>query len=194
MSWQREGLATLSIAVNLTATQFFHVGLLDEIDAALEESGMDPQLLELEVSEGVLTRDIEKAIPILEALKERRIKIVVDNFGTGYSSLSTLRRLPLDSVKIDQVFVRDANSALAEREVTDAVVAMGRTLSFRVVAQGVETREQAEFLSRHSLDEVQGFYFNRPVSPEECAALLRSDAWVSDASTAGTTAGGEPGA
>lgn len=191
VAWQREGLPALSIAVNLTATQFFHEGLLDEVDGALEESGMDAGLLELEVSEGVLTRDIERAIPILEALKVRRIKIVVDNFGTGYSSLSTLRRLPLDSVKIDQVFVRDANSAVEEQEVTDAVVAMGRTLSFRVVAQGVETKEQAEFLQRHALDEVQGFYFNRPVSSEDCAALLRTDAWVTDVSAAGAAAASE---
>lgn len=191
VAWQREGLPALSIAVNLTSAQFFHEGLLDEVDAALGESGMDPQLLEIEISEGVLTRDIQAAIPILERLKERGVKIVVDNFGTGYSSLSTLRRLPLDSVKIDRVFVRDAGSGTEEREVTDAVVAMGRTLSFRVVAQGVETREQAEFLRRHSLDEVQGFYFNRPVPPEDCAALLRTDASVTDLSGAGTAAGGE---
>jgi len=180
VAWQREGLPPLGMAVNLSARQFFEPSLQDDVAAALEESGMPPPLLELEICESVLTRDIDKSVSILERLKELGVRITVDNFGTGYSSLSVLRRLPLDTIKIDRLFLRDDGDT-ATREVTDAIVAMGRTLSSSVVVHGVETREQADFLRRHAYHQVQGFFFNRPVAAAEFAEVLRGRAPVAAA-------------
>jgi diguanylate cyclase (GGDEF)-like protein len=172
VAWQEEGLPRLSVAVNLSARQFFDASLIDDIRGVLERTGMDAELLELEICESVLTRDADRTLQTLEGLKGIGVKITIDNFGTGYSSLSVLRRFPLDSVKVDRLFIRDSSTDRVERDVTDAIVAMGRSLSSSLVAQGVETREQADYLREHACDEVQGFYFNRPVPAAEVSALF----------------------
>ena len=176
VAWQDQGLPRLAMAVNLSARQFFDENLVADVAAALEDSGMDPELLELEICESVLTRDADRTAAVLAPLKELGVRITIDNFGTGYSSLSVLRRFPLDSVKVDRTFIRDTGSDRVEREVTDAIVAMGRALSSSLVAQGVETEEQADYLRDHACDEVQGFFFNRPVPADEFFDVLRSDA------------------
>ncbi|MFW6193309.1 MAG: putative bifunctional diguanylate cyclase/phosphodiesterase [Gemmatimonadota bacterium] len=172
VAWHEEGLPRLSVAVNLSARQFFDGNLIDDIRGVLERTGMDAELLELEICESVLTRDADRTLQILEGLKKIGVKITIDNFGTGYSSLSVLRRFPLDSVKVDRLFIRDSSTDRVERDVTDAIVAMGRSLSSSLVAQGVETREQADYLREHACDEVQGFYFNRPVPADDVSALF----------------------
>lgn len=174
VEWQETGMPRLSMAVNLSAGQFFDEDLIDIIASALEESGMDPELLELEICESVLTRDPERTLPILENLKEMGVKLTIDNFGTGYSSLAVLRRFPLDTIKVDRSFIRDSGENRVNREVTDAIVAMGRTLSSSLVAQGVETAEQADYIRENACDQVQGFYYNRPMPPEDFTELLRS--------------------
>jgi diguanylate cyclase (GGDEF)-like protein len=173
VAWQREGLQRVSMAVNLSARQFFEPTLLDDISAALAESGMEAELLELEICESVLVRDTRRTLPILQALKRLGVRITVDNFGTGYSSLSVLRQLPLDTIKIDRLFLRQDEGHRLAREVTDAIVAMGRTLSSSVVVHGVETKEQADFLRTQAYRQVQGFYFNRPVAAAAFTELLR---------------------
>lgn len=175
VEWQEKGVSRLNMAVNLSSRQFFDDDLIDDVTGALEESGMDPGLLELEICESVLTRDPERTLPVLEELKELGVRITIDNFGTGYSSLAVLRRFPLDTIKVDRSFIRDSGEDRVRREVTDAIVAMGRTLSSSLVAQGVETREQADYIRENACDQVQGFYYNRPVPPEQLAELLRSD-------------------
>jgi diguanylate cyclase (GGDEF)-like protein len=176
VAWQRQGLPRLSIAVNLTARQFTDEHLLQDVTSILKATGMDPRLLELEVTESLLIQDVENTLRILTGLKALGIKIAVDEFGTGYSSLATLQRFPLDTIKIDRSFIRNVVGNTADTGLADAIIAMGKNLSLTVVAQGVETREQADFLRTHACDELQGFYFKRPLPPDQFAKLLLAQA------------------
>jgi diguanylate cyclase (GGDEF)-like protein len=176
IAWQRQGLPPLRIAVNLTARQFGDEHLLGDVSSILKATGMDPRLLELQITERLLIHDIERTLHILTALKTLGVRIAVDEFGTGYSTLATLQRFPLDTIKIDRSFMRDFAVAALDTGLANAVIAMGKSLSLTVVAQGVETREQAEFLRLHACDELQGFYFNRPLPADEFAKLLRDQA------------------
>ena len=174
MAWQKQGLAHLSIAVNLTARQFFDEHLLRDIASILRSTGMEARLLELEIHESLLIQNIEKTLQILTDLKAMGIKIAIDDFGTGYSSLATLQRFPLDTIKIDRSYIRDVATRGEDSTVTEAVIAMGKSLSLTVVAQGVETKEQADFLREHACDELQGFYFNKPMSAHQFTELLQA--------------------
>jgi diguanylate cyclase (GGDEF)-like protein len=178
--WQKQGLPHLSMAVNLTERQFFDEHLLTYLKVILADSGMDANLLELEISESLLMRNVEKSLRILTALKENGILIAIDNFGIGYFSLSALKQFPLDTIKIDRSFIRDVATVDADRNLTEAIIAMGRTLSLNVVAQGVETKEQADYLRRNSCDEFQGFYLNKPVPADQMAELLRTQSVITD--------------
>jgi EAL domain-containing protein (putative c-di-GMP-specific phosphodiesterase class I) len=174
VSWQKQDLPRLNIAVNLTARQFVDDGLLADLGAILENTGMDPTLLELEINESLLTANVERTLQIMRALKGMGIRIAIDDFGTGYSSLSMLQRFPLDTIKIDRSFIRGVDNAATNRDLTDAVITVGKALSLTVVAQGVETKEQADYLRQHSCDELQGFYFARAVPADEATRLLKA--------------------
>ncbi len=174
VAWQRQGVPPLTIAVNLTARQFFDERLIEDVVAILETTEMNPTLLELEVTEGVLIQDVAATLRILRDLKRVGIRICIDNFGTGYSSLASLQRFPIDTIKIDRSFIHHVASSAANKSLAEAVIAMGKNLSLTVVAQGVETSEQAEFVRTHACDEIQGFYFNRPLSTEEFTKLLNA--------------------
>ena len=173
--WRRQGLPYLSMAVNLTARQFFDDHLLSDVTSILQVTGMEPQLLELEVSESVLLRDIEKTSCILSALKDIGVRIAIDDFGVGYSSFTLLKRFPLDTIKIDRSFIHDILGTGEGRSLADAIIAMGRSLSMAVVAQGVETGEQVEFLRKRAYGELQGFYCNKPVPAEQFEILLQAE-------------------
>ncbi len=175
VEWNKEGLAPVAIAVNLTARQFTDDGLVDDVRWILESTGMRPQLLELELPESVLSNRVEDTLRIISALKGLGVKIAVGDFGTGYSSLALLQHFPLDTIKIDQSLIH-AIGASAEGGMADAIIAMGKSLSVTVVAQGVETSEQAEFLRTHACDELQGFYFKRPLPAPEFTKLLFAQA------------------
>jgi diguanylate cyclase (GGDEF)-like protein len=176
VAWQQEGLPALTMAVNLSVHQFRDEGLVRDIQAILASTGMDPALLELEISEKLLTHDIERTLQILTALKAQSVRIAIDDFGTGYASLATLQRFPLDTIKIDRSFIRDLamTPTLGDTGLADAIIAMGKSLSLTVVAQGVETRAQAEFLRTHACDELQGFYFKKPLPADQFARLLHA--------------------
>jgi diguanylate cyclase (GGDEF)-like protein len=180
VAWEKQGLPRLTMAVNLSARQFSDEHLLRDVTAILKSTGMQADLLELEIHESLLIQDIEKTLKILSALKAVGVKIAIDDFGAGFSSLSTLQRFPLDTIKIDRSFIRDVATAGEDSTLTEAIISMGKSLGLTVVAQGVETREQAEFLREHACDEFQGFYFNKPVSAQQFTELLQ-------AQTAGTT-------
>jgi EAL domain-containing protein (putative c-di-GMP-specific phosphodiesterase class I) len=180
MAWQRQGLPRLSMAVNLTARQFFDEHLLQNLKALLQETGMDAQLLELEIHESLLMRSSEKALRILKNLKSLGIRIALDDFGVGYVSLSAIKQFPLDTVKIDRSFIRDVTTAAGPRDPTGAMIAMGRALSLTVVAVGVENEAQVEFLRRNACDEVQGFYVNKPLPGDQIAELLRKQSNTPD--------------
>jgi diguanylate cyclase (GGDEF)-like protein len=172
VAWRKQGLPRLSIAINLTARQFADENLLRDVAAALEATGMEAALLEIEINESLLIRDVASTLRILTALKALGVRIAIDDFGTGYSSLSTLQRFPLDTVKIDRSFIRNLASPTDNTALTEAIITMGKHLSLTVVAQGVETKEQADFLHKHACDELQGFYFNKPMPAAEVTELL----------------------
>jgi EAL domain-containing protein (putative c-di-GMP-specific phosphodiesterase class I) len=174
--WQQQGLPPLSIAVNLTERQFFDEHLLRDVKAILASTGMAPQLLELEINESLLIHEVEEALRILIELKALGIRIAIDDFGIGYTSLATLQRFPLDTIKIGRSCIRDITSATQDTGLADAIIAMGKSLSLTVVAQCVETREQAEFLNKHACDELQGFYFKRPLPADQFTKLLLAQA------------------
>jgi EAL domain-containing protein (putative c-di-GMP-specific phosphodiesterase class I) len=174
VAWQKQGLPRLCIAINLTSRQFGDEHLLRDVASILESTGMAASLLELEIHESLLIQDIDRTLSILTQLKTLGIKIAIDDFGTGYSSLATLQRFPLDTIKIDRSYIRDITTRPNESSLTRAIIEMGKSLSLTVVAQGVETREQAEFLRAHACDEFQGFYFNKPLSAHKFTELLRA--------------------
>jgi diguanylate cyclase (GGDEF)-like protein len=176
VAWQQEGLPALTIAVNLSVHQFRDEGLVRDVQSILADTGMHPALLELEIAERLLTHDIEHTLQTLTALKALSIRIAIDDFGTGYASLATLQRFPLDTIKIDRSFIRDLATTWTpgDAELADAIIAMGKSLSLTVVAQGVETGAQAEFLRTHACDELQGFYFKKPLPADQFARLLRA--------------------
>lgn len=183
MAWLEHGGPRLNIAVNLTARQFFDENLQRDLTTILADTRMDAHLLELEIAESLLMRDVEKTLRVLTGLKSMGIRIAIDDFGIGYSSLSTLKRFPVDTIKIDRSFIREITSADDDKDLTEAIIAVGRTLSLTVVAQGVETKEQADFLRQNACDELQGFYFNKPVPADQIAALLRAQPRITDIDT-----------
>jgi diguanylate cyclase (GGDEF)-like protein len=176
IAWQQQGLPVLSIAINMTARQFLDEQLLADVAAILTETGMDPHLLEIELNESLLMHNVENTMRILMGLKGLGVRIAVDDFGTGYSSLAMLQRFPLDTIKIDRSLMREFFGTPDDTGLADAIIAMGKSLSLTVVAQGVETKEQAEHLRLHACDELQGFYFKRPLPVDEFTQLLRDQA------------------
>jgi diguanylate cyclase (GGDEF)-like protein len=187
VAWQKEGLPPLSVAVNMTARQFSDEYLLQDLTSILKDTGMNPHLLEIELSESLLIHDVETTLRILTGIKSLGVRIAVDDFGTGYSSLATLQRFPLDTVKIDRSFIGELVGPSEGSALADAIIAMGKSLSLTVVAQGVETKEQADFLRAHACDELQGFYFNRPLPAYQFAQLMRAQ--TAEISYVGTRAG-----
>jgi len=180
VAWQNQGLAPLSMAVNLTARQLFDENLLTDLAKILADTGMDAQLLEVEISEGLLMRDVEKTLRVLRGIKAIGARIAIDDFGIGYFSLASIKQFPLDSIKIDRCFIHDIASVAEDQALTEAIIAMGRTLSLTVVAQGVETKEQADFLRQNACDEFQGFYLNKPMPANQIAELIRAQPDIPD--------------
>ena len=172
VAWQNLGLQRLSVAVNLTARQFGDEHLLRDIASVLDSTRMEPCLLELEIHESLLLGENERTLRTLTQLKALGVKIAIDDFGSGYCSLASLQRFPLDTIKIDRSYTRDIAMRGMQSGMTKAIIDMGKSLSLTVVAQGVETQEQAEFLRTQACDEFQGFYFNKPLSAHKFTELL----------------------
>jgi diguanylate cyclase (GGDEF)-like protein/PAS domain S-box-containing protein len=175
--WVDAGLPLGTMAVNVSAMQLRDENFLAGVSAILKDTGLDPGLLELELTESVLMKHAESTERILKALRAKGVQIAVDDFGTGYSSLSYLRKFPIDALKIDQSFVGQITTVPDETIIVKAVISMGRSLKLRVVAEGVETPEQLAFLQAHECDEAQGYFFSRPVLPQEFAKLLETRLW-----------------
>jgi diguanylate cyclase (GGDEF)-like protein/PAS domain S-box-containing protein len=172
--WIDAGLPLASMAVNVSAKEFRGQSFLDGLFAALDDTGLDPTVLEIELTESVLMKHAESAATILHTLRNAGVQVAVDDFGTGYSSLSYLRRFPIDALKIDQSFVAEIDAAGGDTGIVTAVISMAQNLNLRVVAEGVETRAQMAFLHQQRCDEWQGYYFSRPVVPLQFAHLLRT--------------------
>ncbi|MGD1021187.1 MAG: EAL domain-containing protein [Candidatus Sulfotelmatobacter sp.] len=172
-AWVDAGLPLGTMAVNISAMQLRSENFLEGVFAILHDTRLDPRLLELELTESVLMKHAESTASILTALRDRGVQVAIDDFGTGYSSLSYLRKFPIDALKIDQSFVGQITTVPDETIIVKAVIGLGRSLKLRVIAEGVETQEQLAFLQAHQCDEAQGYYFSRPVLPQQFAKLLK---------------------
>jgi len=172
-AWLRAGLPPISVSVNLSPIQFRHAGLVQSVADALLQANLDPAYLELELTESFVMHDAERINVAMQSLKALGVDIAVDDFGTGYSSLSYLKRFPVDRLKVDKSFVRDIDSDPDDAAIVRAIITLGHALGLKVVAEGVETRAHLEFLQQHGCDELQGYYYSRPVPAVEMETLLR---------------------
>ncbi len=172
--WQDAGLAPLNLAVNLSMRQFQQNGLVELVARVLRETGLDGRYLELELTESMVMNNADQFVAKLFELKALGVQLSIDDFGTGYSSLSYLKRFPLDRIKIDQSFIRDSATNAHDAALTCSIIDLGHSLNFKVIAEGVETRQQLAFLRAHRCDEIQGYYFSEPVPASEFAALINA--------------------
>ena len=173
--WQNKGLTAIPVAINVSPSELKRTNYLHQVSVALMHSGLDAQFLELEVTETVAIDSNEENIKDLFTLREMGVRLSIDDFGTGYSSLSYLKRLPVNNVKIDKSFVRDIKTDMNDAAIITAIIKMSHSLNFNVIAEGVETIEQLEFLKECGCDEIQGFYISRPLYPDDFAALLKEN-------------------
>jgi diguanylate cyclase (GGDEF)-like protein len=171
-----EGLRIGHVAVNLSARQFRDRKLIERIGEILARTGLEPSRLELEITESLVMRDVDAVVARLTELKAFGVQLAIDDFGTGYSSLSYLRRFPIDRLKIDQSFTREVASSADGAAIARAVIQLGHALDLRVIAEGVETESQLQFLRENGCDEIQGYIYARPLDPEALRHMLASGA------------------
>lgn len=172
-AWQEAGYPPMRVAVNLSACQFRQRQLVETIDEVIKETGMDPGLLELEITESTAMEDVEFSIGMLKSVKEMGIRIAIDDFGTGYSSLSYLRRFPITTLKIDRSFVRDVLTDVEDAAIVATIIVLAQNLKLKVVVEGVETEEQLAFFEQQECFEMQGYLFSKPVPAEGIEKLLK---------------------
>mgnify|MGYP000892863459 CR=1 FL=1 len=165
--WQQLGFPPVRVAVNLSPRQFQPHSLVRAVRQALESSGLDPQWLELEITEGMIMRNAEEAIQIMSELKQMGVQLAIDDFGTGYSSLYNLKRFPIHNLKIDRSFVNDIHDDMNDAAITKTIIGLAHSMQLRVVAEGVETEHQAEWLRQRGCDQAQGFLYAKPMSPKQ---------------------------
>jgi EAL domain-containing protein (putative c-di-GMP-specific phosphodiesterase class I) len=177
MRWRDAGLPVVSMGVNISALEFRQKNFLEGVNEVLNDTGLEAHCLQLEITESVLMRDAQSNAAILHKLKTRGVELAVDDFGTGYSSLSYLKQFPIDVLKIDQSFVHDLASTNDDGIIVSAVIGMGNNLHLRVIAEGVENRNQLAFLKAHHCEEAQGYLFSQPLAADQFAALLASGKW-----------------
>jgi diguanylate cyclase (GGDEF)-like protein/PAS domain S-box-containing protein len=172
MAWQRQGLRPVAVAVNLSARQLMQRGLADSIRRVVEETGINPALLEFEITETTLMQPGGHALEVLEEINRMGVRLSIDDFGTGYSSLAYLRRFPVQKIKVDRAFVRELEVSAEDRAIVAAVIALANSLQLSVVAEGVETEAQLALLREHGCELAQGYLFARPVEASQVPALL----------------------
>ncbi|MDW3095058.1 MAG: EAL domain-containing protein [Gammaproteobacteria bacterium] len=174
--WIDQGFGPYSIAVNLSGVQLENGEIINQVKQVLDETQIDPSLLELEITESTIMHNPERVIEILQRLKDMGVQLAVDDFGTGYSSLNYLKRFPIDLLKIDAAFVRDVETDADDRAIVQSIIALAKSMRLKVVAEGVETRQQQEFLKALDCDYIQGYYIGRPVCAEEFEErILKND-------------------
>lgn len=171
-SWQQEGVLLPRVAVNVSVSQFVQTNFHDSVARVLQETGLEPASLELEITESLLVRDADEACESLERIKRMGVQIAIDDFGAGYSSLSRLKDFPIDRLKIDKSFVDGLTTDGNDRAIATAVIAMARGLAMKVLAEGVESSDQADFLRSAECDEAQGYLWSRPLPSEDAKAFL----------------------
>jgi diguanylate cyclase (GGDEF)-like protein len=172
MAWRKLGLPPMRMAVNLSPRQFNDETLIEDVERALAASGMPADSLELEITESMVIQNVDRALHMLTAIRQLGARIAIDDFGTGYSSMSLLKKMPIDTIKIDQTFVNDIMTDASDRAIVVAIIALAKALDLRIVAEGVETLEQEDFLRKHGCDAIQGFLFSSPVPGDAFADFL----------------------
>jgi diguanylate cyclase (GGDEF)-like protein len=182
-AWQAAGLPKICMSVNMSAIDFRQRDFVDGIEQTLKQTGLEPALLELEITEGVLMQNVETTVNALARLKVMGVRLAIDDFGTGYSSLSYLRRFPIDVLKIDQSFIRGLSRDSSDAALVSAIISLGRSLKLTIIAEGVETLEQLDFLKSHQCEEGQGYYFSKAVAPDAFVRYLGSVKPSSSAAT-----------
>jgi len=175
-TWQDQGLPAVTIAVNVSAVQFRQEGFCKLVRRALDETGLAPQYLELELTEGLLLANADVMLSVVEELKAMGLTLAIDDFGTGYSSFSYLKRYRVSRLKIDRSFIRDVAANPDDAAITTAIISMAKSLRLRVIAEGVEDEAQMSFLRAHQCDEIQGYYCSKPLAVDKVADKLRGDA------------------
>jgi EAL domain-containing protein (putative c-di-GMP-specific phosphodiesterase class I) len=184
--WQDEGLRAIPVAVNVSAVQFRQDNFLALIRRALQETGLSPEYLELEITESLLLSNEDLTLSVLHELKEMGVGLSIDDFGTGYSCLSYLRQYPIDKLKIDKSFIRDCVMNCDGAAITASIINMAHSLRLKVIAEGVENEAQISFLRHHRCGEIQGYYFSKPISADETASILLREDGRGDIGDAGT--------
>jgi diguanylate cyclase (GGDEF)-like protein len=170
--WHRDGLLAVPVAVNVSAVQFRQEGFCQLIRRVLLETGLPPQFLELELTESLLLSNADVMFTVLQELKEMGLRLAIDDFGTGYSSLSYLKQFRVNKLKIDRSFIRDIAMHSDDAAITTAIISLAKSLNLKVIAEGVETEAQMSFLREHHCDEIQGYYFSKPITAVEVADRL----------------------
>ncbi|WP_198263959.1 EAL domain-containing protein [sulfur-oxidizing endosymbiont of Gigantopelta aegis] len=178
--WVDEGFDSLRLAVNVSPLQFIVPGLASNVMRIVEQTGINPAQLELEITESSLMHDMDNAIQVMQEIQQQGMELAIDDFGTGYSSLSSLRKFPLNRLKIDQSFTREIGEDVDATEITLTILAMGKQLGLSVIAEGIETVEQADFLRQHGCDEFQGYLYSRPLPAEQILPLLQNGINIQD--------------
>ncbi len=177
--WQEAGLEPIRVAVNLSARQLAQPNLVQLVSSILEETQLNPAYLELEVTESLMMDNVEKSMSVLQQLHELGVQLALDDFGTGYSSLNYLRRFPIDTLKIDRSFVREIVSNSHDAAVTNTIITLAKSLDLNITAEGVETKEQYEYIKAQGCHEIQGYYFSPPITSLAMTALLKkSQRWA----------------
>jgi len=171
-NWHDAGFDDLQMSVNISSRQFNNTEFIDVLHDTLDRTGVNPECLELELTESMLMRQASSVVTALKSLNELGVRFAIDDFGTGYSSLSYLRRFPIETIKIDRSFIRDITDDPDDAAITRAIVVMARNLSLKVIAEGVETEKQLAFLEENDCHLIQGFYYSPPVPVAEMTALL----------------------
>jgi diguanylate cyclase (GGDEF)-like protein len=172
MAFAETGLPQLRMAVNISGEQFKQKEFIDILSQILHDTGMNPEFLELELTETILIRDVDETIATLKKIKNTGIKVAIDDFGTGYSSMNYLKQFPLDTLKIDQSFVKDIETNIEDKAITNAIIALAKSLGLSTIAEGVETKGQYEILCNMGCDEIQGFLISKAVPAEDIVFLF----------------------
>jgi len=178
--WKKEGRLPPRVGINVSGRQFAQSDFVATVIRLLRETGADPNCLEFEITENILVEDTETAIKTLERLRALGIRLAIDDFGTGYSSLSCLKKLPVNRLKIDKSFIHDLHTNANDRAIVTATIEMARGLGLEIIAEGVETQEQCRFMQESNCDEIQGFYFSKPLSVDAV-----QDKWLRQKDEAG---------
>ncbi|MFH1852665.1 MAG: EAL domain-containing protein, partial [Candidatus Neomarinimicrobiota bacterium] len=174
-TWQKLGLNPIRVGVNLSPQHFYTPGLIEQVDGIINDTDLDPRYLELEITEGTIMSNMEMAVDTLNQLRDKGIGLSVDDFGTGYSSLNYLKRFPIRTLKIDRSFIsRNLDQNLQEAAIVNSIIKLGHSLNLNVIAEGVETQSQLDYLRKNYCNEIQGFYYSKPLSAEKLADFLKA--------------------